>query len=181
MQVIQIHTNQYAGKFEREMCAYITGQYGDCGTGDVIAQGARKSIKNLSWFEHHLQWVEDEAGCYRPCAIAPTSGWFNNGMGGAYKADVPGNLDIARSTAVIALREYYVTVENPQSDEFFQRYEAEWATFPSYQSVAIFIDDYEVPEEVREEVVRRAEAFCKFRDIELLSVDEPVPFAEQHS
>jgi len=33
-----IDTDQYAGNFEREMCAYLTGTVGECGVGDEFAE-----------------------------------------------------------------------------------------------------------------------------------------------
>lgn len=36
--ILVADTNQYAGNFERELCAYITGQYGECSVGADIAK-----------------------------------------------------------------------------------------------------------------------------------------------
>lgn len=181
MQVIQIDTNQYAGNFEREMCAYITGQYGDCGVGDMIASGARKSIKNLSWFEHHVRQRHDEFGCFRPCLILPTFGWFNNGIGKAYSLDDPNVHQKALEEAAVSYREYFIGVGEPKTDTQIQQYRDTWSPFPSYQTVGILIDDFHVPHEVMAEVKARANAFCKFRGIELLEVHPPAPMNTQYN
>ena len=58
---IHIVTDKYAGNFEREMCAFITGELGDCGVGS-------KNISNkldYSIFKDLLR-QESEEGCYRP-------------------------------------------------------------------------------------------------------------------
>ena len=72
-----IDTNSYAGNFERELCAYITGVIGDCEVGK----------RKIEYDEiEGVAQVADEYACYRPCAIYPSNGYFNNGMGFHYKA-----------------------------------------------------------------------------------------------
>jgi hypothetical protein len=39
-----VDTDTYAGNFEREMCAYITGQVGECEVGEEIAKAARMML-----------------------------------------------------------------------------------------------------------------------------------------
>lgn len=79
-----IDTDQYAGNFEREMCAYLTGVIGECGVGEEFAElFLKEEGKNL--FDN-IKLVPDE-GCYRPCAIEPNPQWFNTGMGNSYKKD----------------------------------------------------------------------------------------------
>jgi len=43
-----IDTNEYAGNFEREMCAYCTGQIGDCGVGEEEAEKFEKILCRFS-------------------------------------------------------------------------------------------------------------------------------------
>lgn len=65
---LSIETNCYAGNFEREMCAFVTGQIGDCGVGDKEA--SKFETEFPEWdiiFEEKVQQVQDE-GCYRPVA-----------------------------------------------------------------------------------------------------------------
>lgn len=79
--VIIIDTDQYSGNFEREMCAYLTGQYGECGVGDDISESERDNIKNIDWWDENIIERYDEHGCSRPVEIYPTPGLTNNGMG----------------------------------------------------------------------------------------------------
>lgn len=72
-----IDTNEYAGNFERRMCAHITGRIGECEVGGEFVVD---SVMDL--FSNVID-VEDE-GCSRPCSIYPTSGRYNNGMGFNY-------------------------------------------------------------------------------------------------
>ncbi len=63
-----IDTNQYAGNFERQMCAYCTGHIGECGVGDEFIDDKIASI-----FEDSVDcYVIDDHGCGRPTSIWPT-------------------------------------------------------------------------------------------------------------
>ena len=92
--VVTIDTTSYAGNFEREMCAFITGQIGDCGVGGEFVAEANEELAldtfNVAhqWIKSHIVNESDEHGIRRPCSIWSTPGWFNNGMGGHYR-DVP--------------------------------------------------------------------------------------------
>ena len=109
--VVVIDTNEYAGNFEREMCAFITGQVGECGVGDRLIAKAREELaedtfnNTLEWIEESIVQESDDNGCSRPCSIWPTPGWYNNGMGRHYK-DVPGSEEQALKDSYEALVEY---------------------------------------------------------------------------
>jgi|15BtaG_2_1085339.scaffolds.fasta_scaffold00040_38 hypothetical protein len=81
-----VDTGSYSGNFEREMCAWVTGQTGECGVGSELANEAHEGPDSMSpalaeWCEENVDHKPDEHGCHRPCAISPTPGWTNNGMG----------------------------------------------------------------------------------------------------
>lgn len=87
-----IDTDSYAGNFERELCAYITGQVGECEVGDdyvedvEVIQAEMPEFAGvemtLQWIEHHILQQDDEGDhCLRPCAIWPTKGRTNDGNG----------------------------------------------------------------------------------------------------
>jgi len=81
-----IDTNLYAGNFEREMCAYLTGHVGDCGVGDDYAEKFRKETKkDPDEFFHNVIQEPDEHGCRRPATIWENPGWFNDGMGNEWR------------------------------------------------------------------------------------------------
>lgn len=84
---IVIDTEQYAGNFEREMCAYITGQIGECSVGDNWVHEYSETIEHLDWWATHIVQRPDDSDspCYRPVAIYPTVGWYNDGYGRHFK------------------------------------------------------------------------------------------------
>jgi hypothetical protein len=70
-----IDTDSYAGNFEREMTAYLTGIIGECEVGEELVE---REIKKK--FEQYVQSVPDEHGCYRPtsCWKSPNSKSYNS-------------------------------------------------------------------------------------------------------
>ncbi len=183
---IVIDTDQYAGNFERQMCAYLTGQYGDCGAGREIALMVSDEIKHLDWWKRHIVQVANQNGIRRPVAIHPTPGYFNNGMGGHY-LDVPEEYDRAQEERIAAL----IKNKAPQRKLVQDRldagdFEAErpgaWTKeacerhivycettiqrainqglhrHPAFMSVAIFVDEFP-PQDVMDEVRERLNVF----------------------
>lgn len=69
--VVVLHTNNYAGNFEREMTAYITGQIGDCEVGQHAAYIAEHELdeEHLAFFGDCIVHESDDHGCARPCSI----------------------------------------------------------------------------------------------------------------
>jgi len=65
---IVFDTNQYAGNFEREMCAYITGRYGECQVGEDIARQVQDELQHQVWYEGYIAHETDDRGCSRPAA-----------------------------------------------------------------------------------------------------------------
>jgi len=66
-----VKTNLYSGNFERELCAYITGEVGECGVGDNFAERYRHQVPE-QWeglWENRVFSVPDEHGCHRPASI----------------------------------------------------------------------------------------------------------------
>lgn len=136
--VLAVDTAQYAGNFEREMVAFITGQVGECGVGQGIAWAEEENIQNLAWFQAHAVQVQDDSECARPASIWPTPGRFNNGVGGHFD-DTPE----VRSTL----------------DERSAR-----AQYPAYESVAFFVDELP-PSEVLDEFVARAKQYWEENEL----------------
>lgn len=68
-----IETDQYTGNFERELCAYATGAYGECEVGKQLADIAREAFVELGYDEYAISsytWnVNDDHGCGRPVSI----------------------------------------------------------------------------------------------------------------
>ena len=183
--ILIIDTEQYAGNFERQMCAYITGQVGECGVGQGIPEEYAKYIKYLNWWENHVVLEKDEHGCSRPASIWPTLGWFNNGMGGHFK-DTQKNESKAIEKAIQSMREYnkgqLEMVQKRIDENNFETTKYGWTKkacedfvlkceedikklskltkYPAYMSVAIFVEEFP-PKEVWEEFMTRAKDFAQ--------------------
>ena len=75
--VFIIDTNQYAGNFEREMCAYCTGMIGQCEVGEEMVAlfeedfklEADKYHEDNPFMDYVNLWVMDDHGCGRPTSI----------------------------------------------------------------------------------------------------------------
>jgi hypothetical protein len=82
-----IDTEKYAGGFEREMCAYTTGQLGECGVGSKEADIFREEVDKeaVEWLDNNIENVSDNHGVFRPVCLSATPGWFNSGMGKMYR------------------------------------------------------------------------------------------------
>ena len=171
-----IDTEDYAGNFERELCAYITGRVGECGVGDDMAKHFTDAIKDIS-FEHVVDEA-DEHGCYRPATAYPTPGWFNDGMGGHYQlgGEKAALIAYRKTTAAYHRNSCYSGYwkewqENPESHERYiksgwteeklkkaveesekEAQKAEKTTklskYPAYQSVAISFDKKPTQEQI---------------------------------
>lgn len=86
-----IDTEQYAGNFERQMAAWITGMIGGCGVGEEMARQANRQLPGTTqkWFAKHLSKNRgDSDDGYEPfVSIVPTPGWFNDGFGNHWRKD----------------------------------------------------------------------------------------------
>jgi len=81
MWIFTVDTDEYAGNFEREMVAYMTGRYGECCVGSTEAARFNVEMNRDDvidpWVEddHPFAFVRsmpDEKGCCRPVTIGPT-------------------------------------------------------------------------------------------------------------
>lgn len=66
--IFLVRTNAYAGNFEREMCAFMTGQVGECEVGEKQAAIYCATPPAHSWEDRVMQ-VADDNGCYRPVSL----------------------------------------------------------------------------------------------------------------
>jgi hypothetical protein len=201
--VVVIDTDQYAGNFEREMCAFLTGQTGECGVGKEIANKARQDIKHLPWWISHIAQAPDEHGTLRPTTIWPTPGWFNNGMGKHYpdspdyyekaKADAVESAKIRNETQLSYIRRRLDTqtfddeskprgwtkaaclraLEN--HEQFVEGIRNSDTRYPAYMSVGLFVNEFP-PADVITELKDRITFFCEhYDDITSLSFCSSAP------
>jgi len=85
-----IDTDSYAGNFEREMCAYLTGVVGECGVGEEMANLYDKEVNTdglESVFIDYLDFRPDDHGCARPAFLWTTKGWLYDGGDGAIREE----------------------------------------------------------------------------------------------
>lgn len=79
--IFVVDTNRYSGNFEREMCAYMTGQVGECGVGEEAAEKFREDMGGLPPDDETYAWLEqraDDHGTLRPASIWTTPGWYGS-------------------------------------------------------------------------------------------------------
>lgn len=143
-----VDTASYAGSFEREMCAFVTGQIGECGVGREVADQANDGLlpEAQRWFGDHVVSMPDDHGCCRPVTIFSTPGRWSDGMGNEYPDAV-----------------------KPTDAEVVERYETAQkrrgghgkgpGRFPAYDSVAIFLND-KPPAWVADLMRQRAECYA---------------------
>lgn len=183
-----IDTDRYSGNFERQMCAYITGQIGECGVGDEIAKHANKELEALggkdlaSDFESLIISEPDEHGCWRPAKIYPTEGWHNNGMGFHYRdgEEEEAIEEFRKSCKEYGDKQHYrtdATAQREHKDRWYDKAdnaETECGRFPAYQSVAICL--FEKPSgEMITLMKNRAEEFahlCREGETETVGGDK---------
>jgi len=86
-----IDTDSFAGNYERPLCAFMTGQIGECGVGK--SQQAifelETTVEQQEEMEELIGTEPDDHGCCRPARIWPNPAWFNDGSGGHFRVDDP--------------------------------------------------------------------------------------------
>lgn len=78
--VFVVDTDHYAGSFQRELCAFVTGTIGECGVGKEDKKLFEQDFPDENPFENSIDQCMDMYGCHRPVVIWSTPGWFNWGI-----------------------------------------------------------------------------------------------------
>lgn len=78
--VFVVDTDHYAGNFERQMVAYVTGSLGECGVGRE-EQALFEEESGFPDLMDKMSHQPDDHGCFRPATIWTTPGRYNNGNG----------------------------------------------------------------------------------------------------
>jgi hypothetical protein len=169
--VFVVDTDEYAGNFERELVAFVTGQSGECGVGQEIAVSADLPPDLRDWCEEHVLHLADENGCARPASLWETSGWFNDGLGNHHRDGTDPAIVLA--TYQKAVENYASnTIEKCYADRTYAKQEADRfrrehmtpGHFPAYLSVAFVLDE-KPPHDQFQALVGRAQHYCTTRDI----------------
>lgn len=178
MKKVIIHTNKYAGNFEREMCAYITGHIGDCGVGSNLVDE-----KYTPMFEPYILQIDEEnTGCKRPVKIYPNPRYANNGLGHSFdssslnecKEAQQHHIDYIKNDKLKKLYETLEFYKGTRADVSYTKEQIESVekeisdyasippleipSYPSYHSVCIYFKD-NIPKNLLEIVVERANNF----------------------
>jgi hypothetical protein len=147
-----IDTDEYAGNFEREMTAFITGCIGECEVGSELTEELEEDGLSSDFFDCLITQEPDENGCHRPCKIWDTPGYFNNGLGKFYK---DGQEEQAKSEYRKSCLEEINNFKNtnPKSvEEHRQRWLSkmdDFTKYPAYNSVAICMTRTPTEEELK--------------------------------
>ncbi len=106
-----VDTNSYAGNFERDMCAYMTGQVGDCGVGG----GCAKVYQDEETEEfNNVIHVPDEHGCSRPVTMWDSPNGDYNSVAIYFDPTHPPTAD---QIALLRLRAYrFLTASKAEFD-----------------------------------------------------------------
>ncbi|MDW9481301.1 hypothetical protein GOB57_21890 [Sinorhizobium meliloti] len=178
---IIIDTESYAGNFERELCAYATGQVSAGSYARGIVEAFATDIRHLEWWSAHIVHERDDDYGEVLVSLVPTPGWFNDGGGGHHRDSSTDTADaVAARTRVAHERAIGVFQRKLEIGDFdggawtrekceseIQRRQQELAALsvprtrcPAYLSVAIFVDEFP-PAEVWDEFVERAKTFAE--------------------
>ena len=190
-----IDTDTYAGNFEREMCAYVIGQVGECEVGKDNSELAKQEIPDVvARLEELIESVPDEHGCHRPVSIFPTPGWFNHGMGGDFRN---GQEEEALAHYKEETRKYYEKVPEKYVEHLRDKVCAESQQkidqanartsvqkYPSYMSVAIYF--HTIPDKGLIEIMKQRARDIATRGTGLRGYEQTVGiegfrFLEQHT
>jgi hypothetical protein len=92
-----VDTEDYAGNWERELCAFCTGHVGDCNVGEEGAKKFKEAsdsefIRVVNEIHEKIEFRTDDSGCDRPASIWPTPGWFNDGEGKHFRVGEDGKV-----------------------------------------------------------------------------------------
>lgn len=160
-----IDTDSYAGNFERELCAHITGQIGECEVGEeYVVEGIENKFP-------YLLRVADENGVYRPCGLFPTPSVNNNGYGFVFADDQEDQaLEKTKEFCRKQAKGFADRVTPSISQTTIDYYNSEFARwmkmadeavlnkYPAYNSVVLFFEE-EPSQEIIELMKERALSF----------------------
>ena len=170
--VFVVDTDQYAGNFERELCAFVTGHIGECGVGAEEAEEFRKDhLENP--FEKAILHYPDEHGCSRPVSIWSTPGRFNDGMGGHFDLDQQEEANAHYHQACLDQGEHVKKVY-AHAPEYGEQEAQKWVKqsnepadrYPAYESVGILFQV--LPDSTLIEIMKtRAKLFADNHNLQI--------------
>lgn len=164
---VLIHTNAYAGNFERELVAFITGLIGECGVGEEEAKIARDKLhENVrQWFTDNVVYENDGEGVWRPAILAANPNYWGDGYSNVFPHDVDIHAAaVGRKLAAYKKRRKEDLLKYHHSEEYIKAKAAEidaykvTQKYPVYNSVAFRIKTLP-PLKVLKAITDRAELY----------------------
>lgn len=117
-----IDTDEYAGNFERELAAYVTGQCGETHGEDEAALGTREiDIGSYTWFVENIITSSDGEHGMEIGHVYQTSPNQNNSVAIEFSTPVPSEirtLMVERAQAYKSLPKQYEWVKRPNISDF---------------------------------------------------------------
>jgi len=151
--ILVIDTDSYAGNFERQMVAFMSGIVGECERGRKEAAVFKAELPGTDLEEVVISVRNEDDGAWRPASIYPSPRYWNDGYGNVYSKEVA----LDDPTAVVAYNKGYKR-QGPEAEEVTSVPRA----WPAYHSVACFLSG--VPDEdTINLLVGRAKRFCAER------------------
>ena len=162
--VFVVDTNKYSGNFEREMCAFMTGNVGECGRGSETVEEYRKEVGEPLDF---LVTVWDN-GCSRPCTIWETPEMFNNGLGGEFRIgeEAKAQRHYQKECLKTSRQKVHPNDQEAHTDRWEKKSGEPCGKFPAYLSVGIYMARRPTTEEV-EFLKKRADEYGKANKIKV--------------
>lgn len=166
-----IDTDSYAGNFERQLCAYATGQIGECGVGQKEAE-IFKVEEDPDFFEDIVvpgEPGDSEYPCWRPIKLYGNPRYFNDGMGNCYLRDNHNPEEVLKKYRETLIkhaernRNVYADKEygNRLADEAIKEAQtAQYSMCTAYMSVAFCLDVNPTQKHI-DLMKRRAKKFCE--------------------
>lgn len=127
-----VDTDRYAGNFERELVAYMTGAVGECGVGEEYAEQVPQSIHKL--FSWNLDAQPDDSGCLHSSTLVATTGWHNDGWGNHYR-NAPGQEPTPPYPAYLSVGIYFLKKPDESSTEILRNRAKDF--FGAYQATKV--------------------------------------------
>jgi hypothetical protein len=86
--IFRVHTDSYAGNFERQLGAYVTASH-DGTHGDQLAEWVRENEPEVpEMFDTIVMSYPDDNGYPRYSTIVPTPGMWNDGLGNSWPCEM---------------------------------------------------------------------------------------------
>lgn len=129
--IFVIKTNKYAGNFERQLCAYITGVIGGCGVGAREQQAFCTEVDDHDKFMEFVDMLPHDDGCFRPVSIFGPD--YNDVAIFFHQPPTDELIDLMISRA-----RKYVTTWCPQAKMEWERHEIEILGFELQKLETVF-------------------------------------------